>query len=352
MIKYLLILLLILSSQIKADSIISLAIEQGYNSNLFNDSLEYDDSYTTLISDILLYPAEIVEIDMYGDIYKYAKTNDLSNFNGGVSITVIPTEVFMRSQIYLNGSISFLKYGNDFSIYDNRTISANSSWNYQLTQKITTKIGGGASSVTYTSTSSAEDRMIYAFAGFNATVLKNNSFDFETAYYNKKFLTDDSFNSDNSYIDLLGRYSRPLSNSLGLKISYLKRILQDDDNAYMPGFTVDYLSPWASLWGGDEVNVTIKKIFTHAVVVSLQYTYNKKEYINQLDLDSLIQPIYTIFTRKDNTNSFYLHLEKELSLSDKILIPRISFYNQNNNSSNELYTYNKFSIFASLGVSF
>lgn len=350
--KYIFILVGLLTTQIRADAVVSVALEQGYNSNLFNDSLEFDDSYTSIITDILVYPFEIAEIDIFGDFYKYSKFNDLSNFNGGFSVTLIPTDVYCRSQIYLNSSLAFLNYGNDFKIYNTRTINANSSWNYLLSNKVTTKIGVGASSVSYTSSTSVDDRILYGFAGFNLTFFSKNSFDFETAYYNKKFLTDDSFNSKNSYVDLLARYSRPLSSSLGFKLSYLHRILSDAEDTFMPGFTVDYLSPWATLWSGEEVNLSLKKIFPQAIVVSLQYTYNNKEYINQLELDSSSQSMYSTSYREDYSNAYYLTIEKEISLNSKILIPQLYIYMQNNNSSNNYYTYNKLSIYGSLNLSF
>ena len=175
----------------------------------------------------------------------------------------------MKSQFYFNSTVSMMRYGTDFSSYNNAVISGSGSWSYQLSQNLLSTLGGGAKSVKYTNTTSVMDQMYYYFGGLNATLLTNNSFYFEAAFYQKEFTTDDSFNSSNSYLDLFMRFSRPIGNSVGLNISYLNRNLESADEAYMPGFTIDYLSPWSTLWGGDELSFSLKKIFRNQFILIL-----------------------------------------------------------------------------------
>ncbi len=337
---------------VKSDALISFSMNEGYNSNLFNDSFSISDSYTTFSTDVAIYPTEMMEINVYGDYNLYKQTSNLSSFMGGASFSFIPSTSTMISQVIFNGSLSYLSYGADFSPYNNMVISGSGSWSYQLRKKVVSKIGLGASSKRYTNTSSVTDNLYYAYGRLLATVWSQNAISFETAFYSKKFSTDDSFNSNNRYIDLSFRYSRPIGNSIGLQIFYLKRLFEDSNDAFIPGYTIDYLSPWYSLWGGDEISVSIKKIFQNQVVVYLRGAYSEKSYIKQRESDLTIIPQFTIFARDDITRSISIELERKYFTGKSLIIPRIIFRYLDNNSSLKLYSYEKISLYGSISLGF
>ncbi len=341
-----------MSPFVLSDTMTSLSIDGGYSSNLFNDSFAISDSYTTLSSDLLTYPSEMLELNAFGDLKLYSQTSGLSNFLGGVSVTFIPTSALMKSQLYFNSSVSMLRYGTDFSSYNNAIISGSGSWSYQLSQKLLSTLGGGAKSVNYTNTTSVTDKMYYFFGGLNATLLTNNSFYFEAAFYQKDFTTDDSFNSANSYLDLFMRFSRPIGNSVGLNISYLNRNLETEDEAYMPGFTIDYLSPWSTLWGGDEISISLKKIFRNQFIMTLGASYSEKAYIDQLESDLGEIPVFTIFSRSDKSNVYSIHIEKSFNSERSIIAPRLSVSFIENSSDIDLYDYDKILFNGSINISF
>ena len=345
-------LIVIMSPFVFSDTMVSLAIEEGNSSNIFNDSFAISDSYTTFRSDLLIYPSEMLEINLFGDYNRYSQTNGLSNLTGGVSFTLIPTDEMMKSQVVLNGVASFVHYGSEFNYYNNTVASGNGSWNYQLFENLISKVGAGVSSVRYTNTSSVTDNIYYMYGGLNITVLLKNSIDLETAYYSKKFSTDDSFSSRNSYIDFSFRYSRPLGSSMGLKISYLKRYLDTDENAYMPGFTIDYLSPWSTLWDGELINISLKKIFPKQFVMSLSAAYNEKSYIDQYESDLALEPVYTIFSRDDIARSLSVQIEKKYFKETSLIIPRFTISYHDNSSSLDLYDFDKIFIHGSVSFNF
>lgn len=344
------VLIVLLSPFVFSDTMVSLVAEEGYSSNIFNDSFSVSDSYTTFRSDLLMYPTEMMEINLYGDYNMYSQTRGLSNLIGGVSITLIPTNETMKSQIFLNGSASFVNYGTEFNYYNNTVVSGSGSWNYQLFQNLISKVGVGASSVRYTNTSSVTDQIFYAFGGFNTTVFSQNSIDIETAYYNKKFNTDDSFNSDNSYVDLSFRYSRPIGSSLGMQAFYLKRLLETEDGTYMDGFTIDYLSPWSTLWDGEDVGLSLKKILPKQFVMSLGASYSEKSYIDQREIDEFEVTSYN--SRDDISKLFSIQLEKKYFKESSLIIPRFTISYLENSSSMDLYNFDKISFNGAISLNF
>ncbi len=345
-------LIIIMSPFVLSDTMVSLATEEGYSSNIFNDSFAISDSYTTFSSDLLMYPTDMMEINFFGDYNRYSQTNGLSNLVGGASVTLIPTNEMMKSQIFLNGYLSFVNYGSEFNYYNNTVVSGSGSWNYQLLQNLNSRIGAGVSSVIYTNTSSVSDDIYYFYGGFNATVFSQNSIDIETAYYNKKFNTDDSFNSNNSYVDISARYSRPISNSLGLRMSYLKRYLNSTGDSYMPGFTIDYLSPWSSLWGGEKYGIAFKQILPQQFVMSMSAEYSEKSYIDQLESDLADVPVYSLISRDDISKSFFIQIEKKYFKETSLIIPRLTISYIDNNSSVDLYNFEKITFHGSVSFNF
>ncbi len=345
-------LIIVMSPFVFSDTMVSLATEEGYSSNIFNDSFAISDSYTILRSDLLMYPTDMMEINFFGDYNKYSQTSGLSNLLGGVSVTLIPTNEMMKSQIFLNGSLSFVNYGTEFNYYNNTVVSGSGSWNYQFTENLNSRVGVGAKSVFYTNASSVSDNIYYVYGGLNTTIFSQNSIDIETAYYNKKFNTDDSFNSDNSYVDISVRYSRPISNALGMRMYYMKRFLDSADDSYMPGFTIDYLSPWSTLWGGDVVGFSFKQILPKQFVMTLSADYSDKSYIDQLESDLSEVPVYTITSRDDITKTFFIQFEKKYFQTTSLIIPRFTISYLDNNSSIDLYNFEKLTFHGSVSFNF
>ncbi len=349
---YIITFVTLLSPFVMSDSMTALAVDGGYSSNLFNDSFAISDSYTTLSSDLLIYPNEMFELNLFGDLTLYSQTTGLTNLLGGASFTYIPTDETMKSQLYFNSTVSFVRYGTEFNLYNNAVISGSGSWNYQLSKKVLSKIGVGASSKKYTSTSSVTDKLYYLFGGLNLTLFSKITLYVEGAYYGKEFTTDDLFDSNNSYVDYVARLSRPLGNSLGLNVSYLKRTMDSNDETYMPGFTIDYLSPWATLWGGEEVRFSLKKILPNEFVMTLGASYSEKSYIDQLETDLIDETLTSIYSRDDEISSYFIQIERKIYNESSLIIPRFSIGYLDNSSSIDLYNYDKITFYGSLSLNF
>ena len=338
-----------LSLSLSADVITSLYLKQGHNNNLFADSYGISDFYNTIGGEVALYPSSFAQITINGDYNVYYTNTDLSNFNGGASFTLIPTSDSSKLSLILSGSAGKRNFGELYNIYNNNSLNGDLYLIYKFSNRLSFKTSGYYSYVGYDNADEVTDEYFGFSAGLNLTFLKNNSLDFETFIYQKKYnsdLIDLSGNSSQTYdfIDYKVRYSRPLGERWGTSLNYTFHNLKSYDAYTISGYTIDYLSPWNSLWNGHSASLSLKHYLKNQSILELSAGYTDKEYVSSFDYTDIDNNFVESFQRNDQVTQIDLKYYKSFYLENSMITPVLSVGYTQNSSSLALYDYNSFNI--------
>ncbi len=290
---------IVISSPAKADFSYELSYNSGYIGNLFLDSLNIKDGYSTTSVAARYYPISQVEVELTGSYTYYSNILDLSNFLYSGKLTFIPTANTSPFQVYLSGSYDRVIYRESRNSIDNNNTRLVASLGYSVTSALYLRAGTKITESRYPNflAVDANHEKYEFFGGVNITLPGKNSLDFEVGTGRLNFVCFDSsvqaippFGSPadsmsegelRSYY-ISPRFSRPLGAKTGLSITYTYRHFKNPEEVIIFGFSTEYLSPWAVIFEGPSIMVNVKTYVIPHMVISTGFGYWEKTYMKSL----------------------------------------------------------------------
>ncbi len=354
----------------------------NYTNNLLSEASGIDDSYSNSRAALYWYPFSTLRTSISGDYTYYGNTWDLSNASGAVGISWIPTPAQARFSMYTEGSYDTRAYRERFKEFDNRNAKVKAGAGYELTPWIRVRSGLSGRITTYPNADTTTDsdyRQTELFAGINASFPLALSLDIEGgmgvtgySYINASkdsvlpqfanpadYLTDGDFNS----LYISPRLSRSIGQKTGLSLTYTYREFREVDAAVVPGYTTDFLSPWAAFFEGSSVALQVKTFVVPHFVITAGVGYWDKTYLRTLELiTEMIEPYpgapLTEMTRyedpkdagsrQDDLSRVYLAIQRPIRIVGIFCEPSLSIDYSDNDSSNEDYDYSSTAVGLSL----
>ena len=200
------------------------------------------------------------------------------------------------------------------------------------------------------------------FAGLNTTLPGNNSLNLESGYNYRKYQNyssnntsgngNQNFDIDSKFnvIYLSARISRPLGPKTGLSINYTESSFIGNNDPIVYGFSIDYLTPWASLWDGRSVTVKLKNFSIPNVILEGGVQYTQKYFVAMLE-ESATEEDYILTNRDDKRANLFLNIEIPFTTGKgKLIKPSILIEYLDNSSNLDLYDYSYLNL--SAGINF
>lgn len=350
----------LLAVSARADFAFEVGFDRGYIDNLYLDSNNVKDSYSTMQVSFKFYPISQMEVNLTDAYTYYNKTSDLSNFLYSRQITYIPTSEESHLPVYLSGAYDNVQYkGADREVADNNNSRWIASIGFRLSPAVNLRAGSRLTATRYPHSEDIDgDHEKYElFAGINMSLFNANSFDIEAGVGRLDFVFLDPDaeiykpyglpaemleGSLNSYY-ISPRFSRPLGSRTGLSISYTYRQFTNSDEVVIFGFATEFLSPWVSVYEGSSIIMKLKSYLIPRMVVTTGAGYWDKTYL--ATLEKWINPLYggeewRRFGRQDYSTRLYISLQRPVSFGmSGMLEPTVTVDYSHNNSSDERYDY-------------
>lgn len=351
-------LVLITVSVGSADIITSVRFNSGYSNNIFADSVKTNDVHNTISGKLAVYPNSFTELSLSAGYTHYYQVRDLSNLDGSVSLTLIPTPETSPFTLTAHGAVSKRAFGTVFELYDTEQLQANLTAQYQLAPNASIRSTAYYTNTDYPNSDNVSDRYAGVSGGLNITLLQNNSFDIETIFYRKTYSAaylDNIPNESNEFdfIDYKLRYSRPIGQRIGLNLTYRYHNLQSHNNFTITGYSIDYLSPWSSLWNGHALSAGMKYIMKSLIIMELSGQYADKQYVSTYETDPVGNGNnYTLNTRADQYSELSVKFSKTVLTETMICKPSVIVSYINNSSTNSLYDYDAVGLMFVASISF
>jgi hypothetical protein len=349
----------------------------GYTDNLFNDSADIEDSFSSARGVARFYPLSLMEIELKGDYTYYGTTFELSNFLGSAKATCIPTGRESRLTLYISSTFDTRAYREGYKGFNNNIFSATISAGYRVRPTAQLRMGVSLAATSYTNLESSNFEDYEIFAGGNFTFLGSSSLDVEAgyaiksldfwkrdiwrAYYNMdgilSYYVDpddpDKYPSAGGHLGTIyisPRYSRSIGEKLGFTITYAYRSFQNGHGFAVSGLSTGFLSPWASVYQGEAVTLNIKTYLLPGFILSSGAGYWKRDFLkSNEDRGIEFEAPYIIKGRHDEQNRLYLSIQKPFIFHSGIFMePNLQVSYTSNNSSNRLYDYSGSSIAAGI----
>lgn len=354
----------------------------NYTNNLLSEASAIDDSYANSRAALYWYPFSTLRASLSGDYTYYGNTWDLSNSSGSVGISWIPTPAQSRFSLFTEGLYDTRHYRERFEEFDNRNARFKAGSGYEISPKIRLRSGLIGRISTYPNADTTTDsdyRQAELFAGINTSLPFGISFDIEggmglTGYSYidaskdsvfpqfanpANYLTEGDFNS----LYVSPRLSRSIGQKTGLSLTYTYRQFRNVEDAVVPGYTTDFLSPWAAFFEGSSVALQLKTFVVPHFVITGGVGYWDKTYLRTLELiTEWFEPYpgapLTEITRyedprdasarEDELSRVYLAIQRPIRLAGILCEPSLSLDYSDNRSSNENYDYSSTAVGLSL----
>ena len=353
---------------VMADATVEIGAVSGYTGNLTKDSSDLEDSYTTITETINYYPIAMLDIRLEGNYTYYGNTVNLSNFVGTGGFTLIPTASDAHTTVYVSGDFTLTKYREAYSGFDNHTYEVVLGTETAIMPGVHHRLGGKFKTSSYLDTRTFDQENYEIFTGWNAVVLENNSLDLEAGFgvatYNS--IRDDIFDvlpnigedkpDDSIYIErnlysfyLSPRFSRPIGAKTGINLTYTHRRFTDDDRGIVFGSSNENLSPWSTLWDGENASASVKTFLIPRIIATTGIGYWEKHFLKTLEKDQYFPNLAE--ARTDFQSRFFLKLQWPNILRGGLFIePSLYFEYTDNNSTKELYDFTDASISLALTI--
>jgi hypothetical protein len=353
--------LLLLAVSTRADFDIEAGINSGYIGNLYLDSNDVEDSYSTTRASFKYYPLPQMEIDLTSAYTYYSKAFVLSNFLYSGKITFIPTSEKSPFSVYLFGAYDNVQYREKREDIDNNNSRWFASLGFRLSPVINFRAGSRLTATRYPHSEDidADHEKYELFAGINLSLFGSNSVDVEAGLGRIDFvfldpdteivkppgmgLPAEILEGNLRLYYITPRFSRPLGSRTGLSISYTYRQFTNPDEVLIFGFATEFLSPWASIYEGSSVTVKLKSYLIPHMVVTTGAGYWDKIFLTTLE--KWINPAYggeewRRFVRQDYFTRLYISLQRPVSFGvSGMLEPTVTVDYSHNNSIDEDYDY-------------
>jgi hypothetical protein len=341
-------------------------IDGGYLSNLFNDSNSIGDRYTAFGANMRYYPSSSVQISGAAQYSAFAAHSDLSNLAGETSIFYIPTSDSSAFMLALMGNLSIRKFGKIFELYNRVGNSLGADISYHLTHRVFLQTSLSYSNNNYINSEYGSNRSIDISAGLNTTILGSNAIALRLNYAHQSFdqspliqngvgnglLADRDKTESFDVSGLVVRFSRPLGMRTGINFSIGHRQLHVDNNFAVPGYTIDYLSPWSDLWEGTSLSSSVKHFFPNQLIAELSLAHYHKEYVGVMELSPDTGETYWQGNRSDQLTTFSINVSRPISLQrGKTITPSVFLGYWKNRSTAELFDYKDIRVSLALRIS-
>ncbi|UCD62608.1 MAG: hypothetical protein JSW34_07505 [Candidatus Zixiibacteriota bacterium] len=368
---------LLAATPTRAETVPEVTFRGGYTDNLFNDSASLNDSYTAISPRLNIYPSPSSQITLGAAYTAYFEESELSNFSGDAGFTIIPTAIDADLNLMLSGGLSGRRYGSRYDAYNNYGLNGGGAFNYRLRPDLILRGGASAALSDYTNSFSGDSKTWNVFGGLNMTVLGSNSVNLQLGLDYKQFehpasWQDDvqrgrdrsenaTVTSDFGILRYSIRYSRPWGKRVGLGGFLTLSEFVEEADSVIYGFTIDYLSPWSSLWEGPTLGAYIKSYPGKDFIVEGGFSYIDKEFVKNLEVvtyedpndSTLLVTDFVLQQRSDQRFNLYVRLQRPISASSGTLIkPMVQLAWVDNKSNQGLFEYSYFDINLSVNVRF
>jgi len=380
-------LTLLLSGPTQAQTKIEFQTAEGYTDNLFLDAAETEDFYNTTKASITNYPFSFLELTFNNEYTYYSDIYNLSNFKTDIGFTLLPIGDASKFSLYINGNFSTTVYRVTFQHFSNDNYDFGIAMGYPLADLGQVRTGWLYNNAGYTNElppelvvppfgdpylasygMSADNDNREFFFGFNLA-LGSNALDFETGIA-QKYMTfvqrpeGAIFLNPNRHplVDgklksyyLSPRFSRPIGSKTGINITYTYRKFDNADSIVVPGISTEFLSPWASVYAGEAITVSLKTFLIPNFTTSVGAGYWDKKFLTTeeiLDDDDLSTPPAIIKDRRDYQTKYFLSVKRPMRLhSGTTIEPALQIDYSDNNSSNPVFDYTNLSVLIAIKVS-
>ncbi len=325
------------------------------------------------------YPLPITEILLNGEYTNYGNYVDLTNYSGGIGITVIPLKENSRFSIYLNGNFNSRGYRENYESFNTHIYDGIASLGYSLASAVQLRAGFSLKSTSYLRIQAIDNTNYEIFGGMNASFLGRNSFDLEIGY---AFMDLEYWEKDKwiSKLDIYGervifidptdpaykpptdgqltsiyispRYSRQINDKIAFVLTYSYQKFGDLGDIAVAGVSTQSLSPWATVYEGESVTFKVKSYYLPNFSIEFGIGYWNKDYLKTNEIRaSEVYPHNHILARHDYQNKAYLTIKRPFPLKSGLFIePTVTINHTDNNSTNAQYDYTNLSI--SGGITF
>lgn len=347
-----------------AEVVTEATLGSRYQGNIFSDSTMTDDVQTTVGAGLRYYPASFAELTSSIEYSTFGSHRDLSNLTGGFSVTVIPSSGASRFTPALSASATTRRYGPTYEPYDQRGASTQIGFTYRLAPWIHLGSQASYSLTDYYNSESGSNRGVGLSGDLHLSIAGSNAlsigYDYSRRAYDQAFVSSgagvSSHDESEANTETLGvsgvhlRYSRPLGMRTGVNLSVGRRFMHLDGQYVAPGYTVDFLSPWADLWSGRSFSCGLKHFFPGQLTAEVSAVYLDKAFIDAYELASSDDGAYERYSRDDQMTTVSLSLSRVVSLGPGTrLIPSLKAGYRDNRSSLALFDYHDY--WASLSLS-
>ena len=368
-------------------------------SNLLNDSNTIYDAYSTATGTFTAYPLASLQIKISGEQTYYRETIGLSNIYGRLAVSFIPTKPDARLSCLISGSFNGRVYHTAFSGIDNNYGELGAALGYRLTPSLVMRSGVSFKATDYINDTTDYKRDLDFFWGANATLLGKNSLDLElglarTNYtfkdanltggaiipidnpppnpvpYNQWWLHWIPDSESNLWILYVSpRVSRPLGAKTGISLSYTIRNFQNYTGGLLWGLNTGYLSPWTTVWDGQNMSLNIKSFLIPKLIVKTGIGYWDKSFLVTSEkqkwdeFGSTGTPGYVDRRygeavaedkpRTDFVTKVYLGIQLPLASKAGFLFePSLDIQYTDNKSNRPLYDFTSFSVTTNIKIRF
>ncbi|MEW5795425.1 MAG: hypothetical protein AB1772_03595 [Candidatus Zixiibacteriota bacterium] len=369
----------------------------GSTSNLFSDSTEKKDTYSTSSVDLNWYPLSVARLNLVSEYSYYGNYFNLSNLVYGGGLTLIPTSDSSRISTYLEGNLRKREYRDIES--DSTTLNANEftgdeydaivGIGYRLSSRTQLRAGVSFASTQYNVDGVIDREKLVITAGANTTLFDAYALDLEIGYSTGRYQHIDTITyvggdppmpvprrailSGEQYSILLTdrlkslyvspRLSRSLGRKTGLSLTYsYRQFLDRNDAAIIYGYSSGYLSPWLGEFAGQAAVLKIKTYLIPRLITSISAGFWEREHIRTVErelrpnrLGQLISTVNLRYAqeRTDWRRRVDLRLQWPILLgSGVVLEPSLQADYTDNNSIVRVYDYDDFSLSVGATVRF
>jgi len=356
-----------------ADYRINFGLTSGTTDNLFGDSSDIFDTYETSTLKLVYYPLSSVEINLVGEQTAYLWDQiGLSNIIGGVETRYLPLPESSPFSISLYGKITGVRYHREFSGFDNNVAKVELIGGYDINPALSVRAGLSFASTDYKNLDIESKDDLELFWGANTTLPGDNGLDIEAGFgrANYTYLDDDSTLFDPIFYDIMPpdsfprvkgelwtfyfspRLSRLVAPKTGMNIQYSRRIFQNYDKEIIFGFSTQYLSPWASVWDGQNVQTNLKSYAVPMIILTAGIGYWDKTYLKTAEEQhNFLVQVQRDVPRHDWMTRYYLSAQFPFTVGTSTFMEYSLRYEGTENRSNKpLFEHNDFTVLMMLTV--
>lgn len=350
-------LLLLLTCPAYSDIGIEFSTGETFTDNLLLDSSDISDSYSTSSASIHFYPLAHTEINLIGEYNYYGEIIGLGNVMSGAEVSIIPLNEDSPFKLYLDGKFTNRSYRKAFRGYNTNDVAMTASLGYKFAETMQARAGFNLKTTNYINADDVDKDIYEAFTGIYVTLPGSNAFDLEVGYSTASIESIDTStiytfpqrlemaDSKLKKYYISPRFSRPLGRKNGISITYNYSEFIDFNDPLVRSYSTGFLSPWASVWDGSSLLISLKSYLIPKVKLTAGYGSWNKNYLNTLEGLDFIQQ------REDDVNRYFISASWPMPTASGLFIePSVRVDYTDSVSSQKLYTFKGFSTVISLSM--